>query len=271
VVQVNALAIAARLKMIVKILAECLAPRSVMVRTEPSMAKAEAMDVEAGPIWGEPPDGPVFIEEHGLRYGVDLASGQKTGFYLDQRENRRVVAGLMAGRRVLDVFCYSGGFSLSALRLGGARETLGIDGSDRAIAWAEANARLNGENRARFRRADGFKTLEAFRDSGRQFDAVILDPPKFASSRRGVAEAIRAYHRINRLAVELLPPEGILVTCSCSGSVTREDFLRMLAAVSRKSGREIQVIEQRGPAADHPLSPTCLENEYLKCFLCRVV
>ena len=271
VIQVTAAAIAARLETFTGLLAERLKPASIFVRTEAAMAKAEGMTIQEGAVFGKPPEGPVFIQEHGLRYGIDLLGGQKTGFYLDQRENRRAAASYLRNRRVLDMFCYSGGFSLCGSRLGGASELLGIDTSERAISWAKANAELNGIRNTRFERDDCFSALAALRETRQTFDAVILDPPKFARTRRSVADAIRAYHRINRLAVELLPADGLLVTCSCSGSVSREDFLRMLAAVSQKAGREIQVLEQRGASADHPLSPTCPENEYLKCFICRVL
>jgi 23S rRNA (cytosine1962-C5)-methyltransferase len=220
--------------------------------------------------WGRLPSGPVFVEEHGLRYGVDLLAGQKTGFYLDQRENRRAAAVYMRGRQVLDLFCYSGGFSLAASRLGAAREVLGIDTSDRAVALARANAALNSISNVHFEQGDGFQVLDEFLSAERRFEAIVLDPPKFTRSRQGVDDALRAYHRLNRVAVDLLEPGGILVTCSCSGSVSREDFLQMLAVVAQKCGRDIQVLEQRGASPDHPVSATCRESEYLKCFICRV-
>jgi len=220
--------------------------------------------------WGRQPSGLVFIEEHGLRYGVDLLAGQKTGFYLDQRENRLATARYLGGRQVLDLFCYSGGFSLTASRLGAAREVLGIDTSDRAVALARANAELNGVTNVRFEQGDGFQALDEFLSAGRRFEGVVLDPPKFTRSRQSVDDALRAYHRLNRVAVDLLEPGGILVTCSCSGSVSREDFLQMLAVVAQKCGRDIQVLEQRGASPDHPVSATCPESEYLKCFICRV-
>lgn len=220
--------------------------------------------------WGQIPAELIFIEEQGLRYGVDLVAGQKTGFYLDQRENRRAAASYLRGRRVLDMFCFSGGFSLTASRLGAAREVLGVDVSEKAIALARANAELNGVTNVRFERGDGFQVLDEFLASGQRFEGIILDPPKFTRTRQSVDEALRAYHRINRLAVDLLAADGILVTCSCSGSVTREDFLQMLAVVAQKTGREIQVLEQRGAAPDHPVSVSCPESEYLKCFICRV-
>jgi 23S rRNA (cytosine1962-C5)-methyltransferase len=217
------------------------------------------------------PDGPILIREHGLDYAVDLAEGQKTGLYLDQRENRRAAAGYFRGRRLLDMFCYAGGFSLTAAALGGAREALGVDSSAKAVALAQQNAQRNALGNVRFQVGDGFPTMQALLAAGERFEAVVLDPPKFARSRRAVDEALRAYHWLNRLAVELLAPGGILVTCSCSGHVTREDFLMMLLGVAQQTRRNIQVLEQRGASADHPVAVTCREGEYLKCFICRVV
>jgi 23S rRNA (cytosine1962-C5)-methyltransferase len=252
-------------------LAELTQPRAIVARGDKSIAKEEGFEFPTTVAWGEDPTGPVFIEEHGVRFGVDLLGGQKTGFYLDQAENRGAAARYLRDRRVLDLFCYSGAFSLAASRLGSARQVLGIDGSDRAITLARANAELNGVANVRFEQQDAFEALDELRSRGEAFGAVILDPPKFARNRRQVDEALRAYHRVNRVAVDLLEPNGILVTCSCSGGVSREDFLHMLAAVAQKSGRDIQILEQRGAAADHPTSVCCLETDYLKCFICRVV
>jgi 23S rRNA (cytosine1962-C5)-methyltransferase len=216
------------------------------------------------------PAGPIEIEEHGIRYQIELSEGQKTGFYLDQRDNRRAAAAYCRGKRVLDMFCYTGGFAMCAAKLGQAAEVLGIDTSKKAVAQARANAQLNGLANVAFDTGDGFQTLDSMLGQERQFDAVILDPPKFARNKGGVNQALMAYHRLNRAAIGLLPPGGILVTCSCSGGVTREDFLLMLSGVAQKSGRDLQILEQRGAAADHPVSATCLETEYLKCFVCRV-
>jgi 23S rRNA (cytosine1962-C5)-methyltransferase len=169
------------------------------------------------------------------------------------------------------MFCYSGGFAMVASALGGAREVLAVDTSEKAVALAQANAQRNGLTNVRFQCGDGFQTLEALVAAGEQFGGVVLDPPKFARSRNAVNEAMRAYHWLNRLAVTLLEPGGILVTNSCSGHVTREDFLYMLVGVAQQTGRSIQVLEQRGASPDHPISASCLESEYLKCFICRVV
>jgi len=168
------------------------------------------------------------------------------------------------------MFCYTGGFGLAAIKLGGAKEVLGVDSSQKAITMAAANAQLNGVSKMHFQVGDGFQTLDELKEAGQRFGAVVLDPPKFARARGAVAEALMAYHRINRTAVEMLEPGGILITCSCSGHISREDFLHMLAGVAQRSGREIQILEQRGAAPDHPVSATCLESEYLKCFICRV-
>jgi 23S rRNA (cytosine1962-C5)-methyltransferase len=269
-VQVTALAVARRLDAIIALLVDLLRPKGVLIRTERGVAQAEGIDLRDGIVWGEAPSGPVFIREHGLRYGVDLGEGQKTGFYLDQRENRRVAARYLAGRRVLDMCCYSGGFSLAASKLGGAASVLGIDTSQKAVALAEANAALNEVANVRFQAGDVFDALDAFAGAHERYGAVILDPPKFARSRQAVDDALRAYHRLNRRAVDLLEPGGMLITCSCSGHVTREDFLFMLVGVAQKTGRDLQILEQRGAAPDHPVAATCLETEYLKCFVCRV-
>ena len=270
VVQPTSLAMAQRLELIVSILHELLQPRAVVLRAEKSMAQLEGVEIAEGHTWGELPEGPITIREHGLAYEVDLHAGQKTGFYLDQRENRRAAASYLLGRRVLDMFCYTGGFAMAASKLGGAREVLGIDSSKKAVAQAQRNAELNGLTNIQYEVGDGFQTLDALLARGERFEAVILDPPKFARGKSGVNAALMAYHRLNRAAVELLAPGGILVTCSCTGSVSREDFLLMLSGVAQKSGRDVRVLEQRGAAADHPVSATCLETEYLKCFICEV-
>ena len=147
---------------------------------------------------------------------------------------------------------------------------LGIDASEKAVEEARANAAANQIDNVRFETGECFETLERLRAAGdRRFGAIILDPPRFAGSRHGVDQALRAYFRLNRLAVELLEPGGILVTCSCSGRVTRDDFLHMLAGVSQKTGRDLQVLEPRGPSPDHPVRLSCPETDYLKCYICR--
>ncbi len=269
-VQPGAAAIAQNLDMWTELLVELVQPQGIVLRSEKGITSREGFSIDDGLHWGERPPEPVFTTEHGLRYGVELVTGQKTGFYLDQRENRRIAAGYLAGRRVLDLFCYSGGFALAARQLGEAREVVGIDSSARAIQLAEANKELNGVTGVRFERRDAFEAMEALASESKRFGAVVLDPPKFAQSRDAVSRSLRAYHRLNELAVKLLEPDGMLVTCSCSGYVSREDFAFMLSGVSRRCGRPIQILESRGAAPDHPVSVSCLESEYLKCFICRV-
>jgi 23S rRNA (cytosine1962-C5)-methyltransferase len=270
VIQITALALAVRLPQIVPMLVDLVQPRGILLRTERDIVRAEGLEIEPGLRWGRLPDGPLEILDSGLRYEVDLATGQKTGLYLDQRENRAAAARYLCDRRVLDMFCYTGGFSLAAALLGRAREVLGFDTSQRAVTQARANAERNGAANVRFECGDAFETLHALKTSGERFDGVVLDPPKFAKSRAAVDDALRAYARLNRAALDVLSPGGILVTCSCSGHVTRDDFFFMLVNVAQQSGREIQVLEPRGAAADHPVSVTCPETEYLKCFICRV-
>jgi 23S rRNA (cytosine1962-C5)-methyltransferase len=269
-IQPTSLAMAQRLETLVGILQELLAPRAIVLRTEKSMVQLEGIELPDSQTWGELPEGALTIREHGLAYEVDLHIGQKTGFYLDQRENRRAAASYLRGRRVLDMFCYTGGFAMAAAKLGGATEVVGIDASKRAVAQAQRNAELNGLANLQFEVGDGFQKLDALTGQGEKFDAVILDPPKFARGRGGANRALMAYHRLNRAAVELLTPGGILVTCSCTGGVTREDFLLMLSGVAQKSRREMRILEQRGASPDHPVSATCLETEYLKCMICEI-
>jgi len=269
-VQVTAAALVPRLEMISDILESLVAPRGILLRgADRGLAKLEGLHLPDRVIRGTPPAGPIFVTERELRLGVDLAEGQKTGYYLDQRDNRQAAAAYARGRRVLDMFCYSGGFGV-ACAAGGARSVLAVDSSAKATALAKANADLNGAANVTVETSDAFEKLDALSAAGERFGMVILDPPKFARSRASLDDALRAYHRINRVAVDLLEPGGILVTCSCSGSVPRDEFLQMLAGVAQRSGRPIQLLECRGAAPDHPVSASCLEGEYLKCVIARV-
>jgi 23S rRNA (cytosine1962-C5)-methyltransferase len=269
VAQITSLALFERRDLLLRLLAELTGAEGIAVRTERGIAEQEGLRIPEGLGLGTLPEGPIELVEHGITYLVDLRAGQKTGFYLDQRDNRRAVAAYARGRRVLDLFCYTGGFGLNALH-GGAEHVLGIDSSAPAIELARRNAVANGMARARFEVADVFDALERLRASGPDFGLVILDPPKFARHPKAVEDAMKAYLRLNRAAVDVLAPDGVLVTCSCSGHVDRELFAAMLAQVAELSGRPIQILERRGQGADHPVAASCLETEYLKCFICRV-
>ena len=270
-VQVTALAMARRLDTLSAALTDLVAPRGILLRgADRGLAKLEGLQLPDRLLCGTAPDGPIFVREHGLTFGVDLTEGQKTGYYLDQRDNRQAAARYARGRRVLDMFCYSGGFAVACAVTGAARSVLAVDGSSRATALAKANAELNGAANVAVETADAFEKLDALRDGGERFGMVILDPPKFARSRATAEDALRAYHRINRVGVDLLDPGGILVTCSCSGSVSRDAFLEMLGGVAQRAGRPLQFLECRGAGPDHPVSASCLEGEYLKCVIARV-
>jgi 23S rRNA (cytosine1962-C5)-methyltransferase len=269
--QVTALAMAERLDLICDSLEHLLQPKGILLRgAERGLGKLEGLHLPDRQLRGERPDGPIFVEEHGLRFGVDLTEGQKTGYYLDQRENRQAAAAYAAGRRVLDMFCYSGGFGVASAVSGKASSVLSVDSSMKAVSLARANAELNNATTMSVEQADAFEKLSSLHEKGEKFGMVILDPPKFARSRASASDALRAYHRINRLGVDLLEPGGILVTCSCSGAITRDDFLMMLSAVGQRSGRTLQLLEHRGAAIDHPVNLHCLEGEYLKCSIVRV-
>ncbi len=273
VVQLTSLGLAERTALLTPLLVELLAPRCIFLRTERGIGKLEGLELSDGPLWGELPDGPVTIVENGLEFAVDVRTGQKTGFYLDQRENRRAAAEFARGRRVLDVFCYSGGFALAAARAGAA-EVIGVDVSAAAVELAGHNAELNRLANVRFEVGSAFDVMQALAgstgESGR-FGMVVLDPPKFTRHARSVDDALRGYFRANLLAARLLESNGILVTCSCSGHVSREDFAGVLGAVAEETGRPIQILAQLGQAPDHSVSASCRETEYLKCFVARVV
>ncbi|MGH8635427.1 MAG: class I SAM-dependent rRNA methyltransferase [Burkholderiales bacterium] len=211
----------------------------------------------------------IAISEQGLQFEIDLERGHKTGFYLDQRDNRRRVRMLARGRDVLDAFCYSGGFALNALA-GGAKSVIAVDSSADALVLARSNAELNKLAQAEWLEGDVFQLLRRFRDQGRSFDLVVLDPPKFAPTAAHAGKAARAYKDINLLAFKLLRPGGLLVTFSCSGGVSADLFQKIVAGSALDAGVQAQIIERLGPGADHPVALNFPEGDYLKGLVCRV-
>ncbi len=209
------------------------------------------------------------VSENGLRFQVDLEHGHKTGFYLDQRGNRRLVRKLAQGREVLDGFCYSGGFALNALA-GGAKSVTAVDSSADALALARGNAELNQLAQAEWLEGDVFQLLRRFRDQARSFDLIVLDPPKFAPTAAHAEKAARAYKDINLLAFKLLRPGGLLATFSCSGGVPADLFQKIIAGAALDAGVQAQIIERLGPGADHPVALSFPEGDYLKGLVCRV-
>lgn len=270
VLQVNSRAILERLPMFVDLLAEATGLNQILVRSERGVAEQEDMPIQDQICRGDAPESPIEIVEHDLRYKVDIRTGQKTGFFLDQRDNRLATAKYAAGRTVLDLFCHTGAFSLTALKHGQAQSALGFDTSANALELAQANALINRLSRAEFRKADVHQTLEQFRQTQRQFGLVVCDPPKFARNANTIEDALQAYLRLNLASIMVLEPDGVLVTCSCSGLVPRDNFLQMLGKAAELSGRNLQILEQRGQAPDHVISASCLESDYLKCCICRV-
>jgi len=269
VAQFTALGLAQRREMFADLLLELCQPAGIYLRTERGIGQMEGLPLQDGLLRGETVPGPIEIEEQGVRFLVNIAEGQKTGFYLDQRDNRAVVARFAPGRRVLDAFCYSGGFGLHAARAG-ATEVVGVDGSESALALARENARLNNLDHMQFVKADVFDDLDQRVRHGERFGLVVLDPPKFARRRGAIEEALRGYRRLQTLALRLLEPDGILAVCCCSGLITVAMLEELLAQVAASTHREVQLLERRGPAPDHPVSVACLESHYLKCLIARV-
>lgn len=270
VVQVTSLAIHERRSILFPLLLELSGAEGIILRGDKGISELEGLKIEEGHAHGEEPPPLIEVVDQGLRYDVDVRTGQKTGLYIDQHDNRRAAASYMQGRRVLDLYCHAGGFGLNAIKHGGAASVLGVDGSQTVIEMARHNASMNGLENIEFRAGDVLDTLRELRAEEQRFDAVICDPPKFARHPGAVEDALKGYFRVNAAAVELLNPDGILVTCSCSGLVDRGLFLDVLGQVAEQTGRPIQIIEQRSQGPDHPVSASCLETEYLKCLICRV-
>ena len=271
-VQWTSFALAQRSAVILDALKQSLHPKGIWLRTEKGIGEMEGLEIRDGLLDGETPPRPLLFEEHGLQFAVDVVEGQKTGYFFDQRDNRKAAAGYAKDGSVLDMFCYTGGFGIAAAAIGGAREVLCVDSSQSALDIAQSNAERNGvAERMRFENSNAYRKLEELQEQGTKFDVVILDPPKMARNQSGVEKAIRGYFSLNRLAVDLLPPGGILVTCSCSGLVGRGDFEDMIRQVGMQSKRGLQILEARIQAPDHPVSPYCDETLYLKCYICRVL
>jgi 23S rRNA (cytosine1962-C5)-methyltransferase len=240
----------------------------VYERSDTEGRELEGLAAKTGLIAGTAADRPLKIVEHGIRYEVDAAAGQKTGFYLDQRDNRRRVGLLAEGRETLNCFCYTGGFALSALA-GGARSVLSIDSSGPALELAKRNLALNGveAGRAEWLEADVFGALRKLQREGRQFDFIVLDPPKFAPTPKDAERAARGYKDINLNALKLLRRGGLLATFSCSGGVSPELFQKIVAGAAADAGASLLLRERYRAAPDHPVRIEFPEGEYLKGLL----
>jgi 23S rRNA (cytosine1962-C5)-methyltransferase len=253
---------------ILDVLSELTAAEAIFERSDAEVRKLEALPARVGFARGNRNASRCPIVEYGLNFRVDVEQGQKTGFFLDQRENRQRVRELAAGREVLDGFCYTGGFSIAALA-GGASRITAIESSAPALEVARENLAANPFDAARvqFVQGDVFAQLRALRDRAAQFQMVILDPPKFAPSAAQVKNAARAYKDINLLAFKLLAPGGLLATFSCSGGVSAELFQSIVAGAALDAGADAKIVERFGAAADHPIALEFPEGEYLKGLL----
>jgi 23S rRNA (cytosine1962-C5)-methyltransferase len=250
--------------LIVDCLQELLAPAGILARNDASVRKLEGLPLEVVTLAGEIPER-VHIRMNGLQLDADLLHGQKTGVYLDQRENY-LAAGRWARGRVLDCFSSSGGFALHAAAQ--AESVEAVDSSAGALATAEANARANGIANINFRQADVFEFLSGLE---RRYSMVVLDPPAFAKSRRAVADAARGYKDINLRALRLLDSGGVLVTCSCSHHMSEGAFYEVIAQAALDAGKTLRVLERRTQASDHPILLTVPETMYLKCLVLEVL
>ncbi|MBM3144342.1 MAG: methyltransferase domain-containing protein [Chloroflexi bacterium] len=259
---------------IADLLLELTDARRIYERSDVDVRTLEGLPLRVGILRGEAGPDPLRIQivEHGLRFRVDVSRGHKTGFYLDQRINRARVRTLAAGRRVLDCFSYTGGFALNALA-GGAASVAAVDSSAEALTLAEENRALDdlpGE-KIEWLEGDVFQVLRAFRDQRRDFDMIILDPPKFAPTSSQAQKAARGYKDINLLAFKLLRPGGILTTFSCSGGVSAEFFQQIVAGAALDAGVDAQIIEHLGQSPDHPVALNFPEGAYLKGLVIRKV
>lgn len=241
----------------------------VIERSDADVRALEGLESRSGLLRGAKANGPVIVSEHGLKFSVDAEQGHKTGFYLDQRDNRLALRNMARGKTVLDCFCYSGGFALNAMA-GGAAAVMAIDSSNPALQAAQANAALNRLNSIEWLEADVFKTLRLFRDAGRTFDLIVLDPPKLAPTAAHAEKAARAYKDINLLGFKLLNPGGVLMTYSCSGGISQDLFQKIVAGAALDAGVDARIERWLHGAEDHPVALNFPEGEYLKGLLLRV-
>lgn len=251
-------------------LQKVLRPRALLFRNDSAARELEGLPAYVEPAFGEVPD-TVTVEEDGARFTVRPATGQKTGWFYDQRPNRRRLQAYVKGLRVLDVFSYVGAWGVHAAR-GGAAEVLCIDSSARAPEDIKLNAELNGvSERVRVERSDAFDALRELRAARERFDVVVLDPPAFIKRKKDIKEGTQAYQRLNQMGMQVLAKDGLLVSCSCSYHLARGELVDVLLKSSRHIDRFLQIVEQGHQGPDHPVHPAIPETAYLKAFYARVL
>jgi 23S rRNA (cytosine1962-C5)-methyltransferase len=273
-----------RAEAIVQLLAPLVGTKHYLIRGGPATVAQEGF--EAADIASPELPKRITIQEFGTRFRVDFEAGHKTGFFCDQRENRRLLASFCKDKTVLDLCCYTGGFAIQAKKLGGASDVVGVDLDAEPLELAKQNANLN-QVRVKFAQADAFAYIRDMSAAGRTFDVVVLDPPKLIRSRTELEEGTRKHFDLNRLAMRLVAPGGIMLSCTCAGLLSHDEFLRMIYASARQAGREIapataergarhalrqvQILAKCGAAADHPVATNCPETEYLQAVFMRVL
>jgi len=255
-----------------------LGVKHVLVRADERICEAEGFhmdaDAPAGPQRERSPDRKsTIITENGVRFQIDLTHGHKTGFFCDQRDNRLALSRFTPGAHVLDMCCYSGGFGVYAATLGKAASVMCVDLDEDAIALAQRNANLNKVSRdiLQTSHADSFPFLRQVKEKGTTFDVIVLDPPKLVPTAEDFFEGRGKYFDLNKLAMQVIKPGGLLVTCSCSGLVSPEEFFNIVRGAARSAGKRVQVIQSTGASPDHPFMTDCPESAYLKCLWCRVL
>ncbi|HSW45981.1 MAG TPA: class I SAM-dependent rRNA methyltransferase [Phycisphaerae bacterium] len=267
-IEVFSLGIIKRIDLFKRLLSEQTGITRFVVRADEHIERIEGFHVS--PALSDVPPRTITIQENGVRFRVDLQAGHKTGFFCDQRENRRRLASLCKGLDVLDCCCYTGGFGIYAMTLGQAASVAAVDLDEDAIELAKANAKLN-QARVSLAHADAFSYLRQMQTNGRLFDAVVLDPPKFVPTRDDYREGSQKYADLNALGMTVLKPGGLLLTCSCSGLVGREDFLGMVKSAAARLRRPLQIVDVTGAGPDHPVMANCPESAYLKAVWARVM
>jgi 23S rRNA (cytosine1962-C5)-methyltransferase len=265
-VDVSSLAAFQRLPRWLPLLHNALGTQHALIQVDDTIARIEGIDPRLIPA---PPLGTVRIHENGARYGVDFAKGHKTGFFCDQRDNRRRLAALCAGRRLLDLCCYTGGFAIAA-KLGGATDATGVDWDEDALTLARANANLN-QVRANLVHSDAFSYARQMIRNRATWDIVHLDPPKFIDSRDAFEQGMKKYNDLNVLGLNLVAPGGLLVTSSCSGLLPAPAFEELVMRAAHRYGRRLQILNRTGAGADHPVLSNYTDGRYLKTLWARVL
>jgi 23S rRNA (cytosine1962-C5)-methyltransferase len=271
VVQILSAGIEAWREELLTVLNETCRPTGIVERSDVTVRELEGLPLRSGCVMGAPPEETITIIENGLKFNVDLLEGQKTGFYLDQRDNRQLCRQIAADKSVLNCFSYTGGFSVYALA-GGANAVLAIDSSSEALEIAQDNIKANQLPEAHINWINGnvFEVLRQLRDQARSFDLVILDPPKFAPTASQAKKAARGYKDINLYGFKLLNPGGVLMTFSCSGGISADFFQKIVADAALDAGVEAKIIHRLSQAADHPTHMAFPEGTYLKGVVCQI-